>query len=52
MKGLYVAFKAGSPLSKNDQSKLSIYQNGVAQADKGYIDAKQTDVLLPGKTGI
>lgn len=52
MKGLYVAFKAGSPLSKNDQSKLSIYQNGVAQADKGYIDAKQNDVLIPGKTGI
>lgn len=52
MKGLYAAFKSGSPLSKDDQSKLSIYQNGVAQAEKEYVDAKQNDVLIPGKTGI
>ena len=52
MKGLYAAFKSGSPLSKDNQSKLSIYQNGVAQAEKEYVDAKQNDVLIPGKTGI
>lgn len=52
MKGLYNAMKSGSLLLKNPDSKLSVYQNGVYQAEKEYTGAKQKDVLIPGKTGI
>lgn len=52
MKGLYNAMKSGSLLPKDPDSKLSVYQNGVYQAEKEYTDTKQKDVLIPGKTGI
>ena len=52
MKGLYNAMKSGSLLPKDPDSKLSVHQNKVYQAEKEYTDAKQKDVLIPGKTGI
>lgn len=52
MKGLYNAMKSGSLLPKDPDSKLSVHQNKMYQAEKEYTDAKQKDVLIPGKTGI
>ena len=47
MQGLYQAFKAGNPLNGN-----AAYQNGIKDAAKEFTDAKNSNVLIPGKNGI
>ena len=47
MQGLYQALKAGNPLTGN-----TVYQNGIKDAAKEFTDAKNNNVLIPGKNGI
>lgn len=47
IQGLYQAFKAGNPLTGN-----TVYQNSIRDAAKELADAKNNNILIPGKNGI